>query len=92
MLKIPQFTRWVFIGPIGPLASARTIFDLLMWLFILILPFILLLALFDWIFSSDEYASSNNNSPREILKRRYASGEITKEEFNKKLHDLKEMV
>ncbi len=79
---------WNFLGPFGPLAFGGSIFDFLLWLLILVIPFIILFALFDRFFSADSYASSPKNPPLEILKERYAQGDITKEEFNQKLHDL----
>ncbi len=82
--------RWFFVGPVGPLAFGRNAFDFLFWLLILALPFLLLFILFDRLFSGDGY-SGNSRSPVEILKRRFANGEITKQEFDEKIHDLHHM-
>ena len=59
---------------------------------VLVIVVILLVRLFS---SSDKHhniPSENNHpsSPMEILKRRYASGEISKEEFDSMARDLRE--
>lgn len=87
MFNMHFVPSWTFLGPLGPLAFGRNIFDFLGWLLILILPFIILFILFDRLFSSDGYVS-NKNILVELLKERYAQGDISKEEFQQKLHDL----
>lgn len=40
--------------------------------------------------SGNKKSDSQNETPLEILKRRYAKGEITKEEFEERKNDLKD--
>lgn len=46
-----------------------------------------LIALGKWLFAS-RTPNSNNETPLEIIKRRYAKGEITREEYEKLKNDL----
>lgn len=54
------------------------------WLFLLIALIVIIVKA---LFSSNKQ-NSNNESPIEILKRRYANGEIDKEELEKRKKDL----
>lgn len=53
------------------------------WFLIIVLVIVVVRALFN-----TNQKESNNDTPLEILKRRYANGEIDKEEFEKRKKDL----
>lgn len=52
-----------------------------MWLFWIIIIGVFAYFVFDWLKRKQNVKDSSNESPTEILKKRYAKGEITKEEF-----------
>jgi putative membrane protein len=62
-----------------------------MWFFWILVPLVIF-----WVFksmSNESSASTSSNdtieSPIDILKKRYANGEIDKEEYNERLSELK---
>ena len=66
----------------------------LIWLAILIAVVVSIIALVRWMTISGRSSSSRphhtSDSAMEILRRRYAQGEITKEQFTAMKHDLEE--
>jgi putative membrane protein len=66
----------------------------LIWLAILIAVVVAIIALVRWMTISGGSSSSKHHHPSdsamEILRRRYAKGEITKEQFTAMKHDLEE--
>ena len=65
----------------------------LIWLAILIAVVVAIIALVRWMTISNRCSSSTHDpsdSATEILRRRYAKGEITKEQFTAMKHDLEE--
>ena len=58
------------------------------WIFqIVILGLVVLI--FWWLLRSNRSGYTNNGSPEDIVKKRYASGEIKKKEYQQLLKDLK---
>ena len=65
----------------------------LIWLAILIAVVVAIIALVRWMTissSSTTYPHHSSDSAMEILRRSYAKGEITKEQFTAMKHDLEE--
>ena len=65
----------------------------LIWLAILIAVVVAIIALVRWMTISNRDSSGTHHpsdSAMEILRRRYAKGEITKEQFTAMKHDLEE--
>jgi len=60
-----------------------------MWLFWIIVLIVVVL-LIKWIIDSTSQKNKNKETPLEILKKRYAKGEIDKEEFEQKKKDILE--
>ncbi len=61
------------------------------WMWILwILIIIVLVLSIGWIIISTRGGNASPESPEQILKKRYAQGEIKKEEFEQKLKDLRQ--
>jgi putative membrane protein len=58
--------------------------SLLFW----ILVIIGIVVLVKWLMEKDKRTSDSGENPLEILKRRYARGEIDREEFEQKKRDL----
>jgi putative membrane protein len=59
-----------------------------MWLWWL-LPILIVAGLFWVLARTRRNGGSERESPEEILKRRYASGEIDREEYKRRLEDLR---
>ncbi len=59
-----------------------------MWLILIIVAVIIVYLIFNRNKSSGHPECSLGESPTEILKRRYAKGEITKEEFERLKRDI----
>lgn len=59
-----------------------------MWIFWIIL-IVLVVFLVGWLPTAGQRHESPRESPIEVLKRRYAQGEIEKEEYERKLADLR---
>ncbi len=60
------------------------------WVFQLLILFLVLL-IFWWLLrGSKEYAANTKESPLDLVKKRYATGEITKKEFEQLRKDLEE--
>jgi len=58
-----------------------------MWIFwVLVLAAIV--AVLVWALAASRRSAAGRESPEEILKRRYARGDITKEQFEQMRHDL----
>ncbi len=61
------------------------------WMWIIwLLIIVVLVFLVRWLIVSTRNRSESSESPEQILKRRYARGEIDREEFEQKLRDLRE--
>jgi len=60
------------------------------WLFVIIFSVLVMLGILHLInlLSGGKGARQQGESPLDIIKRRYAKGEITKEEFEKMKHDI----
>jgi putative membrane protein len=77
----------------GPWGLGMGIFSFLFMLAFLVLAIIGIVLLLRWLWSQGRSPSAQAppaESPLDILKRRYARGEIDKEEFKAKLKDLSE--
>ena len=56
--------------------------------FMMLFPILLIIVVFYFFSKNDKNSNSENNTPMDILKKRYARGEITKEEFEDMKKDL----
>lgn len=77
----------------GPWGMGMGIFSLLFMLTFFVLVIVGIVLLLRWLWSQSKSSSAQappGESPVDILKKRYARGEIDKEEFNTKLKDLSE--
>ena len=77
----------------GPWGLGMGIFSLLFMLTFFVLVIVGIVLLLRWFWSQSRSSSAQappKESPVDILKKRYARGEIDKEEFNTKLKDLSE--
>ena len=92
-MQVPSKGRWLVLGVlIGAAALARpnmllyAPLALLMLFGMLLIVGIVLLAV--WLFRQSGTGRGREETPLEILKKRYAKGEIEKEEFEQKKRDL----
>jgi putative membrane protein len=69
---------------IGMFYTFSRSWSLLFW----ILVIIGIVVLVKWLMEKDKKASDSGENPLEIIKRRYARGEIDREEFEQKKKDL----
>jgi putative membrane protein len=65
-------------------------YGVFMWLFLIIVAGIIIYLIFDRNKRTGKPEDSLGESPTEILKKRYAKGEITKEEFERIKRDIEE--
>lgn len=79
-----------YMGP-GMMGGGHGLFMGYGWVFQLIVLFLLLL-IFLWLLRGQRfgYEKVTTETPSEIVRRRYAAGEITKKEYHALLQDLRE--
>lgn len=56
---------------------------MIMWLILILIAGVVIYFIFNWSKRTGNLADSTRETPTEILKRRYASGAISKEEFDR---------
>lgn len=78
---------WIPYRPLHPFLMGAGIVGIILAVLIWLLPIILIIGIIDWLFSSD-HDKEINDSSLEILRERYAKGEISKEEFEEKKRGL----
>ena len=59
-----------------------------MWIFWIVILVAIALVL-RWVFTSGRGSDGSSESPEDILKARYARGEIDREEYDRRLEDLR---
>ncbi|HEX7401398.1 MAG TPA: SHOCT domain-containing protein [candidate division Zixibacteria bacterium] len=69
---------------IGMFYTCSRVWSLLLWILVILGAIVLV----KWLLEKDKRTSESGENPLEILKRRYARGEIDREEFEQKKRDL----
>lgn len=84
---MPHIITAIPYTPIHPFLSGLGLFGLILAILIWLIPIILIISLLEWIFSPTPKNDTYNHS-LEVLKERYAKGEIEKQEFEEKKRTL----
>jgi len=74
----------VMFNFIGMFYTCSRGWSLLFWILVILGAIVLV----RWLLEKDKRTSDSGENPLEILKRRYAKGEIDREEFEQKKRDL----
>ncbi len=75
---------WLPYSPMHPFLLGAGLIGIILAILIWLLPILLIVAIIDWLFTSGKEEAKPTDTALEILKERYARGEISKGEFEEK--------